>query len=346
MASKKGKSVSGEIVEGKQKREAEGAEEASALVPTQVITVLAADRNPALVYLATLRSSGRRTMRQSLDTIATILSSGRHNAETIPWHELRYQHTAAVRVALAERYKPATANKMLAALRQTLKEAWRLGYMSAEQYQRACDLKSVTGKSLPRGRSLQSEELEKLLDVCEQDARPAGARDYAMLGVLYGCGLRRSEVVKLTLADYNQLEQALTIRSGKGGKDRRVYLGEEWNKGLQAWLMVRERTAGPLFLRMDAHSKPTAKSLSDQAVLLIMKNRAKQAGVAAFSPHDLRRTFVSDLLDGGVDIATVQKMAGHASVTTTARYDRRGDAVTKAAAEVLKAPRAKTKPGT
>ncbi|HEX2909431.1 MAG TPA: tyrosine-type recombinase/integrase [Chloroflexia bacterium] len=315
-------------------------EEASGeILAVTAAPALPPDRNPALVYLASLRASGRRTMRQALDTIAAIASSGRSNAETLPWHSLRYQHTAAIRVALAERYKPATANKMLAALRQTLKEAWRLGYMSAEDYQRAADLKSVSGHSLPRGRSVESEELEKLLAVCQADPRAAGRRDYAMLGVLYGCGLRRSEIVKLDLADYTRAKRSLTVRGGKGGKDRLVFMGEEWHKGLEAWLAVRGGQAGPLFLRMDAHSKPTAKRLSDQAVLLILEKRAREAGVAKFSPHDLRRTFVSDLLEGGVDIATVQKMAGHASVTTTARYDRRGEAVTRAAAEVLKAPR-------
>jgi len=67
--------------------------------------------------------------------------------------------------------------------------------------------------------------------------------------------------------------------------------------------------------------------MSDQAVLDILKQRGEQAQVSAFSPHDFQRTFISNLLDTGADISTVQKLAGHASPVTTARYDRQGEAM-------------------
>lgn len=78
--------------------------------------------------------------------------------------------------------------------------------------------------------------------------------------------------------------------------------------------------------------------MSDQAVLDIMHERGKQAQVADFSPHDFRRTFISNLLDTGADISTVQKLAGHASPVTTARYDRTGEAAKRKAVRGLHTP--------
>jgi hypothetical protein len=80
----------------------------------------ATDRHPAHVYLARLGAGSRRTMGEALNTIARILTNGRADFETLPWPALRYQHTAAIRAALMEKYKPSTTNKTLAALLRIL----------------------------------------------------------------------------------------------------------------------------------------------------------------------------------------------------------------------------------
>ncbi|NER96672.1 MAG: tyrosine-type recombinase/integrase [Symploca sp. SIO1B1] len=77
------------------------------------------------------------------------------------------------------------------------------------------------------------------------------------------------------------------------------------------------------------------RQMTPQAVLLVVQKRAEQVGVESFSPNDFRRTFCSDLLDAGVDILTVQKLAGHASPVTTAKYDRRGEEVKRRAVRNL-----------
>lgn len=293
--------------------------------------------NPAAVYLASLRPTGRRAMRNLLNVIAEIASTGKHNIFTLPWHELRYQHTAAIRTALQDRYKPASVNMALSALRQVLKEAWQLGQMSAEDYHRAANVKVVRNATLPRGRALKGGELMALMNACGQDTSMLGTRDAALIAVLYAAGLRRSEVAKLDLADYEEETGALTIQGGKGGKDRITYLGTG-EETLGEWLTLRGRAAGPLFYPIRKGGHIDKRRLTEQSVFDILKKRGTEAGVKAFSPHDMRRTFISDLLDAGVDIATVQKLAGHADVQTTARYDRRGEETKKAAAEKLHLP--------
>jgi site-specific recombinase XerD len=312
-----------------------------ALVPIPATVGLPLDQNPAAVYLASLRASGRLTMRSGLNFVAQLLSNGQHDALSLPWGSLRYQHTAALRVQLQEHYAPATTNKILSAVRRVLKEAWRLGQIPSEEYQRTVDFKNVKGKRLPAGRALKRKEVSNLLVNCQDDERPLGKRDRAILALLYAGGLRRSEVVALDLVDYNLDENSVRIRSGKGDRERIVYLAEGLQESLSVWLQLRGDYAGPLFCPISKNGNLlTKRRLSDQAIAYILGQRVKATGIEKASPHDFRRTFISNLLDAGADISTVQQLAGHANVTTTARYDRRGDEAKKRAARLISVPEA------
>lgn len=323
------------------------------------------DQNPAAVYLASLPSAtGRRTQAQALRVIAAIFNAG---PETLNWGGLRNQHTAVIRSKIAAAYKPATANKILSALRQTLKQAWLLGQISAEEYARAIEIEPVTGQTPPAGRELSQGEIVALMNACQNDSGPAGIRDAAIVGILYAAGLRRDEVVKLDVDNYDPQTGKLVL-AGKRNKQRTAYITNGAADALNDWLTVRGTQPGPLFVEVNKGGKvlieresmvvkpfrkirgvdvPNKKAgqtiyrggaITSQAIYNMLAKRAQKAGIKNFSPHDLRRTFISHLLDKGADIATVSKMAGHANIQTTARYDRRPEEAKRKAAELLHVP--------
>jgi site-specific recombinase XerD len=310
------------------------------------------DENPVLAYLARLSPGSRRTMRASLETIAGLASAGEVGALDFPWWLLRYQHAEAIRGRLAESYAPATANKMLSAMKGVLKSCWRLGLITADERDRASDVEPVRGTRLPPGRSIPRGELRSLFEVCAQEAndprmRARGVRDAAMLALLYVGGLRRTELASLRLSDYDPEERTVRIR-GKGNKERQVYAEGGADLLLSAWLELRGEgdPDEPLFLpvRKDGvvrHTDPYGEkkaSLSDQAVYKMVKRRHREAKIKEVSPHDFRKTFVGDLLDAIGDLSTVQKLAGHSDPATTARYDRRGERAMREAASHLHVP--------
>jgi site-specific recombinase XerD len=296
-------------------------------------------QHPAVVYLASLSEGSRRTIFQSLDTMARLLSGGRLGAFMLNWAALRYEHTAAIRALLAERYKPATANKMLSALRQVLYHAWQLGQISAEDYQRARSVRSVVGDVLPAGRDLGAGELAALMAACEADPSPAGARDAAIIALMYATGVRRSSVVRLNLSDYDPATGTLRVRQAKRNKEYLAYVAQDGaQRAMADWLAVRGSDAGPLFWPITKGGDLIPRRMSTQAIYNLLIKRAQQAGVQHVSPHDLRRTLAGDLLDAGADIVTVQRILGHASVDTTARYDRRPEEVKRKAATLIHVP--------
>ena len=323
------------------------------LAPPAVPTVgRPRDENPVLAYLARLSPGSRRTMRAALETIARLASAGEVSALDFPWWLLRYQHSAAIRAKLAEGYAPATANKMLSAMKGVLKSSWRLGLMTADERDRASDVEPVRGTRLPPGRSIPRGELRSLFEACAAEAvdprlRARGARDAAMLALLYVGGLRRTELASLRLSDYDSETRTLRLR-GKGNKERQVYAEGGADLLLARWLEIRGEgeAADPLFLPVrkdgevmhaDPHGEKKA-SLSDQAVYKMVKRRQREANIKGVSPHDFRKTFVGDLLDAIGDLSTVQKLAGHSDPATTARYDRRGERAMREAASHLHVP--------
>ena len=297
-----------------------------------------AAQHPARVYLASLAEGSRPAMRSALEAAAAILTSGALDAEALPWASLRYPHLQALRAQLAERYAPKTVNRYLSAVRGVLRAAWRLGQLDTDTLHRACDVPGVRGSRLPAGRDVAMAERQRLFEVCAADPLPArGARDAAALALLAGTGIRRGEAVALDLAHVDLESGGVRVR-GKGNKERRVYLVDGSRRALEWWFQLRGSEPGPLLYRVlkGGHIRPVR--LRPAAIGIVVERRVREVGLRPATPHDFRRTFTGDLLDAGADLSSAQALLGHASPTTTARYDRRGERARRKAAELVSVP--------
>ncbi len=195
----------------------------------------------------------------------------------------------------------ATVNAYLSALKGVAGEAWMLKLMDVESYQHIRAVRQVRGSALPRGRALQREEIRELFAVCEADTGSiTGVRDAALLAIILGCGLRRSEAVapelwKILSLLAGHLKMTWKRQQGTAGLclpdsalAAAAVLGGAGSGG-------RHRAAAvPRALRR--HDVVTECRLTDQAVYHILQVRQRQAGLEKCAPHDLRRT----LRDGDV----------------------------------------------
>ncbi len=263
-------------------------------------------------------------MRIALEVAACILSGGGSNANQLPWHKLRQHHMNMLSHFLRSEYHcnyaPATVNRIVTAVRGVLKCCSSLGYMDASIVKITCDIPPIRGKSSRASRILIRGNLSKLFEACAKDPRPAGRRDAALIGLLHSTGLKRSEVINLNLEDYAQQTREITVYRGKNKKEHRLFVGNNAAESLSKWLTVRGRIPGRLFTPLSKSSQPQIRPLSDKAIAWILEERAHRAGVESFSPQDFRRSYISTLLNSGVDLKTVAAQAGHVFITTTRKY--------------------------
>lgn len=242
--------------------------------------------------------------------------------EWFAWERLRYQEVQAIRARLIESVPPNTANRHLSALRGVLKECWNLGLMTAEEYQRASNVKNVVGVSKPAGRDIPDHELRKVLLSCYEDGK-RGIRNLAALAILATCSLRRDELENLDLSDFDPITGDLQVQ-GKGRKYRTVTIVNKARQALDAWLQVRGDAPGALFyaFRRGDKMKPDSRWKAGDLYLFIVR-RGEALGLKHLTPHDFRRTFIGNALDAGIDPVLLTTITGHASVDMLKKYDRR-----------------------
>ena len=174
-------------------------------------------------------------------------------------------------------------------------------------------------RRLPKAISL--DQVEKLLAAASADGAPLALRDRALLEVLYGTGARISEAVGLDRDDLD-MEGGTVLLRGKGGKQRIVPVGSYARQAVEAYL-VRSRpqlaAIGPSTPALFLNAR--GGRLSRQSAWTVLRTVAGRAHLATnISPHTLRHSFATHLLDGGADVRVVQELLGHASVTTTQIY--------------------------
>jgi integrase/recombinase XerD len=178
-------------------------------------------------------------------------------------------------------------------------------------------------RRLPK--ALSVDDVGRLLDGASVGDTVLSLRDRALLEVLYGTGARISEAVGLGLDDLDLTERTVLLR-GKGGKQRRVPLGSYAVAALEAYLSrsrpsLAEKAAVGRIVFLNARGG----RLSRQSAWTILRTAAERAGLSAelsatLSPHTLRHSFATHLMEGGADVRVVQELLGHASVTTTQIY--------------------------
>lgn len=173
-----------------------------------------------------------------------------------------------------------------------------------------------TGQKLPD--TLSVDEVRRLIEAPPLDT-PVGLRDRALLELLYGTGARVSEVTALLVDDLTRQEDFLRL-TGKGDKQRIVPLGSHSARAIEDYL-VRGRPALSKGKTHAAFLNTRGGALSRQSAWGVLKAAAQRSGITAtISPHTLRHSYATHLLEGGADVRVVQELLGHSSVTTTQIY--------------------------
>jgi integrase/recombinase XerC/integrase/recombinase XerD len=265
--------------------------------------------------LAAAERTRRAYLRDAAQLAAWAGSRALEPAEVGPRELRRYlAHLSELRCS------PATSARKLAALRALFRSQREHGHIA----QNPADLLSTPRRGSYLPRVLKASEATRLLDAIPAGS-PLQARDRALFELAYGCGLRAEELVSLRLSDVDHDGEQLRVE-GKGSKTRFVPAGEPAMQAVRLYLArARPALVGPgpegdgetLFL------SKSGRPLHTSDVRRRLRSWASQAGIAGgVSPHALRHSFATHLLDGGADLRSIQELLGHASISTTQVYTR------------------------
>ena len=290
---------------------------------------------PYTLYMGRLAPNSQRSIASQLNSIAAMLDWPEHERQE-RFHHIDYQQASHIKAMLLTKgWAARSINRAMTAIRNIVKVAVMTGIAPEAQVIQLQAITKVKHGS-HKGTPLTAQQVNKLFKHLNADKSATGKRNAAIVTILLGSGLRRSELVALRYGDFSVEANTLHIEKGKGNKSRTVYLPDWTAKGLLDWLKIRGDGDGFLFVRIvrGGHIQHDSKLSSSFIYSLIRKSLAA-IGVEGVSPHDLRRTFITRLLEQNVDLNTVRQMAGHADIATTIMYDKRDQQVMQKAASQL-----------
>ena len=275
-----------------------------------------------LFVLQNERSASRHTLRAyERELTSFVLALNRQSGTQLTPADV--EHTA-IRAYLGELYQRglsrASAARALAAIRSWFRWLARTGHVQ----QNVATLVATPRlpRHLPRVPSI--EQLNQVVDTISESDASWPARDIVIFELLYGCGMRNSELTGLDLTDIHWANDVILVR-GKGQKQRYVPLGDAAAQALRAYLVEREtrlqaqQKSSPALL-LNLHLRGTAR-LSSRSVARIVKRIAMERGLPSdIHPHTLRHAFGTHLLAEGADLRAIQELLGHERLSTTQRY--------------------------
>jgi integrase/recombinase XerC len=219
---------------------------------------------------------------------------------------------------------PVTMGRKLAAVRSFCAHLCRIEVLDGNPARPIRNPK--TPQTLPR--FLMESEVERLLSA--SDRSPEGVRDSAVLELLYATGLRASEITGIELGDIDLDGRTVRVL-GKGRRERIVPFGAPAQRALQGYLPVRRRWIEARPSESALFVTPRGKALTTTGLRRLLARRLEQAALAKrVTPHALRHSFATHLLNAGADLRTIQELLGHASLGTTQRYTHLSTAQMKA----------------
>jgi len=285
-------------------------------------------RNPKTVLKLPDLEQSKSAVLDSLTSQSSQRSYDHAIREFIDWYcsepRLAFNRTVVTRYRISleqAHYASSTINLRLAAIRRLAYEAADCGLLSPDLAAGIRRVKGVKKHGVRIGNWLTAEQGKRLLAAFDNGGL-RGKRDYAMVAVLLGCGLRRAEAAALTVETLQQREEHWVIADlvGKGGHVRTVPVPIWVKAAVDDWLHAAEVNAGPVFRAINKAQRVGKSGFSPKVIWGVVKAASYKGSLEKVAPHDLRRTCARLCHEAGGELEQIQFLLGHVSVQTTERY--------------------------